>query len=34
VNHSAMTCMCQPAGFSCAVTVECNFVCPDAGGGN
>jgi hypothetical protein len=30
VSYSATTCMCQPSGFSCAVTIECNFACPDA----
>ena len=29
MSFSAMTCRCQPGGFSCAVTTECNFVCPD-----
>jgi hypothetical protein len=28
------TCRCQPGGFSCAMTIDCNFACPDAGGGN
>ena len=32
VSYSATTCICQPGGFSCAATVECNFVCPDASG--
>jgi hypothetical protein len=31
VTSSFTTCQCQPGGFSCAMTVECNFVCPDAG---
>jgi hypothetical protein len=30
VSYSAMTCRCQTGGFSCAVTNECNFTCPDA----
>ncbi len=30
VAYSAVTCTCQTGGFSCAMTVECNFVCPDA----
>lgn len=31
VSYSAFTCKCQAGGFSCAMTVECNFVCQDAG---
>jgi hypothetical protein len=31
VQYSAVTCKCQVGGFACAMTVECNFVCPDSG---
>ncbi len=31
VQYSASTCSCQGGRFSCAQTIECNFVCPDAG---
>ena len=34
ISYSMTTCRCQPGGFSCATTIDCNFVCPDAGGGN
>jgi hypothetical protein len=30
--YSFMTCKCQGGTFSCAMTIACNFVCPDAGG--
>jgi hypothetical protein len=29
IAYSAFTCTCQSNGYSCAQTVECNFVCPD-----
>ncbi|HEV3189368.1 MAG TPA: hypothetical protein VGY54_02665 [Polyangiaceae bacterium] len=28
IASSFMTCKCQPGGFSCYQTVECNFICP------
>jgi hypothetical protein len=31
ITSSAFTCQCQQGSFSCAQTVECNFVCPEAG---
>jgi hypothetical protein len=33
VMDSFMTCTCRDGMFDCVQTVECNFVCPDAGGG-
>jgi hypothetical protein len=30
IDYSFMTCKCQKGGYSCSMTVECNFVCPDA----
>jgi hypothetical protein len=33
ITHSFMTCTCSSGTFDCVMTVECNFVCPDAGGG-
>jgi hypothetical protein len=33
VTSTARTCTCQQGHFSCAMTVECNFVCPDASSG-
>jgi hypothetical protein len=33
IASSATTCKCQQGTFSCFMTVECNFVCPDAGAG-
>jgi hypothetical protein len=31
IPSSAQTCLCQHGFFNCFQTVECNFVCPDAG---
>jgi hypothetical protein len=33
VSSTANTCVCQQGHFSCSMTVECNFVCPDASPG-
>jgi hypothetical protein len=38
MSYSQFTCVCQQGSYSCAMTVECNFVCQDgspgdAGGG-
>jgi hypothetical protein len=30
MQYSLFTCRCQAGGFSCSMTVECNFTCPDA----
>jgi hypothetical protein len=32
IPSSAMTCVCSFGYFDCSQTVECNFICPDAGG--
>jgi hypothetical protein len=31
IKSTAFTCSCQHGFFSCAQTVECNFICPEAG---
>jgi hypothetical protein len=31
ITTSEFTCQCQHGSFSCSQTVECNFVCPEAG---
>jgi hypothetical protein len=31
IQTSAQTCTCRFGFFDCAQTVECNFICPDAG---
>jgi len=31
IGSSAFTCRCQAGTFVCIMTVECNFICPDAG---
>jgi hypothetical protein len=33
MTYSFMTCTCRDGTFDCVQTVECNFVCPDAGSG-
>jgi hypothetical protein len=34
ISTSAYTCKCQGGTWSCSMTVECNFICPDAGSGD
>jgi hypothetical protein len=31
ISYLSTTCRCQGGVFSCGMTIECNFVCPDAG---
>jgi len=34
LEYSLFTCRCQAGSFSCFMTVECNFICPDAAAGD
>jgi hypothetical protein len=34
IDYTAFTCECQQGMFMCALTVECNIVCPDGGPGD